>query len=248
MLSIRSSNIRKSLFGSIVFITTVVSSYSAEDLSANYSWLSSLNPLNYFYGTSTTNQCVIGQTLHELSANPVLDGDLVYTDEGKENRFRIRDLINDGCIDLSNPDFGDSSNCLNITTTPDAFFRVVKNSLRLVILIAPKFLIEEKIKIAPNTFQPIMANWIEEQAPIGIFYRMESWTNLAWFDYLTAKNLLQISKTNLYENWLPTGRSGEPTVERVCRGAEAINFMFICNDQGHLVDKSNYTPDKATIS
>jgi hypothetical protein len=147
---------------------------------------------------------VIGRTLHELSANPVLDGDLVYTDKDEKRFFKIMSLIkNDWCMDLSSKNiFGDSSNYLLITTAPEAFFRIVDGSIRLVILIAPKFLIEEKIETTAKTFLPIMANWNEEQAPIGIFYRMERCNDLNWFDYLTTDDMLTISKNSLYENWL----------------------------------------------
>lgn len=177
-------------------------------------------------------QTVIGRTLHELSANPVLDGDLVYTDKDKKRSFKIMSLIkNDWCMDLSNKNiFGDSSNYLLITTAPEAFFRIVEDSIRLVILIAPKFLIEEKIETTAKTFLPIMANWKEAQAPIGIFYRMERWNDLNWFDYLTTDDMLTISKNNLYENWYdaPPSMTSAP-YDPAFHPSAAKNFVFICN-------------------
>ena len=181
-------------------------------------------------------QTVIGRTLHELSANPVLDGDLVYTDKDEKRSFKIMSLINkDGCMDLSNTeDFGDSSNYLLITTAPEAFFRIVDGSIRLVILIAPKFLIEEKIETTAKTFLPIMANWDSGQAPIGIFYRAEWEKNLFWYDYLTSVNLSMISKNSLYENWRRTPNTHQErqppphAVVWILKTTQvAKNFMFI---------------------
>ncbi len=148
-------------------------------------------------------QNVIGGKLHNVSANPVLDGKLEYTmDNGEKKQFKIMDLVKeDGSIDLSNKEvFGDSSQYLLITTAPEAFFRIVENGQRLVILIAPKFLIDEIIGSSLSTFQAIMANWKEVHAPIGIFYRRECWNDLRRYNYLTSANLISISKNNLYEN------------------------------------------------
>ena len=146
-------------------------------------------------------QGVIGQTLHELSANPVLDGELKF--KGAPNPFKIRDLVKeDGSIDLSNPIFGDASKYLLITTDPEQFFNIVEKSERLVILIAPRFLIEEKIGSSTKPFEPIMTEWDADKVPIGIFYRLESWKNLGWYDYLTSAALIKLSQNNLYRNWM----------------------------------------------
>ncbi len=173
-------------------------------------------------------QNVIGGKLHDVSANPVLDGELVYTDKGKKTQFKIKDLVKkDGSIDLSNPIFGDSSEYLRITTDPEKFFNIDENGKRLIILIAPRFLIEEKIGSSAKTFEPIMAKWNEADAPIGIFYRMEYWKNVSWYYYLTTKNIISISKNNLYENW----RAGAPApiLEDKIKLSVCKNFMFILN-------------------
>ena len=147
-------------------------------------------------------QKFIGGKLHELRANPVLDGELVYTGKPEKAIFKIGGLVKeDGCIDLSNQDiFGDTADNLLITIDPAMFFHVDDESIKLLILIAPKYLIEEKIETTASHFKPIMDKWNVDQAPIGIFYRMEHWNNLAWFVYLTSHDLYSISKNNLYEN------------------------------------------------
>ena len=176
-------------------------------------------------------QTVIGQTLHDLCANPVLDGELKY--EGVATPFKIRNLLKeDGCIDLSKPIFGDSSKYLLITTDLEAFFNVDEKSIRLIILIALKSLIEEKIGSSANPFEPIMANWDSGQAPIGIFYRAEWEKNLFWYDYLTSVNLSTISKNSLYKNWrdadvLPSRGPSLRSRVLMMYTQHAKNFMFI---------------------
>jgi len=175
-------------------------------------------------------QYVICQTLHELFANPVLDGELVYKDRWKKAIFiNIMDLINEkGCIDLSNQVFGNLSDSLTITTAPEVFFRFVEKSYRLLVLIAPKFLIEEKIETTAKPFQPIMANWNEEQAPIGIFYRVECYSNLNQYDHLITENLFTISENSLCKLAIrfarPLKSSNTYKQTDICR-----NFMFIYN-------------------
>lgn len=142
----------------------------------------------------------IGGKLHDLCANPVLDGELAY--KGVSIPFKIRDLLKeDGGIDLSNPVFGDSSKNLLITIDPEQFFKIVENSKRLVILIAPKFLIEEKIQTSAKPFESIMTHWLGESATIAIFYRTEGWSSFL-YDYLITVNIFTISKNSLYKNWL----------------------------------------------
>ena len=140
-------------------------------------------------------QGVIGQTLHDLSANPVLDGELKF--EGKP--YKIRKLLKeDGSIDLSNPVFEDASTHLLITTDPEQFFNTVKGSKRIVIMIAPKFVIQQYIKKPCCTsFEGMMANWKEDHAPIGIFYRMEGSYERV-YNYNTLIDVLTLSKNNLF--------------------------------------------------
>ena len=143
---------------------------------------------------------IITRNLHDVThINPVLDGKLTYTlPNGEKATFNIKDLVKtDGCIDLSNKIFGGASTYLLITTEPEQFFSINKNGSKLVILIAPRFLIEEKIESSAEHFKPIIDSWKEEQAPIGIFWRMQSWDDLRDYDYQTSKNITAISKNNL---------------------------------------------------
>lgn len=138
-----------------------------------------------------------------LRTNPVLIGKLKYKEE--PILANIIDLVKaDGYLDLPNRIFGDASNYLRITTDPEQFFHVVENSQKVVILIAPKFLIEEKIGLPCCTsFEKIMdkTNWNDDLAPIGIFYRAEYWKDKNWYDYITNASIVIISSRNLYENW-----------------------------------------------
>lgn len=152
-------------------------------------------------------QIVIGQTFMTiLNANPVLDGKLVYINDDGKTTFKIIDLIGkDGTIDLSNQKFfGDSSKYLLITTNPKRFFDANESSNRLVILIAPKCLIEEQIESTAETFLRIVANWNDSSAPIGFFCRLERWIDPSWFYYQTSANLFTISKNNLFNNCSPS--------------------------------------------
>lgn len=150
--------------------------------------------------------------LHELhlSENPVLRGQLVYKSKTGKKSFKIRDLVKEGKFDLSNRDiFEDTSDYMLITTDPKMFFHFDKNSKKLRILIAPKFLIEDKIKTTAAPFNFIMGKWNDVTAPIGIFYRMDRWDH-GDFDFLTHKNLSSISAKNLYKNWRDHAKSSPP--------------------------------------
>ncbi len=174
-------------------------------------------------------QSVIGQTLHEVSANPVLDGELVY--EGAPKPFKIRNLVKkDGSIDLSDPIFGETSRFLLITTDPEQFFNIDEERRRLVVLIAPRFLIEEKIGSSAAPFQPIMANWKEDQAPIGIFYRSSDEKDLSKYDFITSANLISISKNNLHQNWATRPQPDDSTsLGTTWNAYVARDFTFILN-------------------
>ncbi len=176
-------------------------------------------------------QNVIGQILHEISANLVFDGKLVYRDRCKTTTHNIMDLVKkDGTFDFSNKKFfGIVSKYLLITTDPEKFFSIDKNSKRLVILMASRLLIKEKIDSTARHFKPIMDKWKEDQAPIGIFWRMEKWENFGWYDYLVSANLISISKNNLYENWTHSVSSRDPatgiTIPRMYR-MRKNTFLF----------------------
>ena len=146
---------------------------------------------------------IITWNLHDVThINPVLDGKLIYTlDSGEKTPFSIKNLVKiNGTFDSSDEIFREIYENLLITIDPEQFFSVKEISNRLVMLIAPRFLIEEKIGSSAKPFEQIMDNWKEDQAPIGIFWRMEDWKDLGWYNYLTSKNVTEISKINLYDN------------------------------------------------
>jgi hypothetical protein len=151
----------------------------------------------------------VGLTFLEVTANPVLDGELAYTHEDITTTFKIKDLVDkDSVVNLSSPIFGDTFKDLVITVDPKKFFSIVKNSAKLIVLIAPRSLIKEKLETTAINFQPIMDEWIEEQAPIGIFWRIEFCNNFN--SYLTSNNLSSLSQNSLEENWLISGNHGNP--------------------------------------
>lgn len=149
---------------------------------------------------------VIGGKLHEFY-NPLLYSEFVYTNKPEKAIFKIKDFINeDGSIDLSNTAiFGNIADSLLITFYPETFFRFDENSTKLVILLAPKSVIEEKIKTSALPFKSIMENWDAAQAPIGVFYRMENWRDLTWFDYHTRRKDL-MSNHDLFSYWVNVDR------------------------------------------
>lgn len=150
-------------------------------------------------------QYQIGWKLHELylHENPVLKGELAYWDMVRGTMtFKIRDLLKGGSLDLSSKEiFGNSAGKLLITLDPEIFFHVNEKSSRLLILIAPYSLIEDKIETTASEFKWIMEGWDAMKAPIGIFYRMERWKDLSRFDCLTSSSLEEISSKNLYKHW-----------------------------------------------
>lgn len=141
----------------------------------------------------------INQTFYEVSKNPVMDGDLEFRrpSDGKLFQFKMKDLLKEGNIDFSNKLFGNISNYLVITTDPEKFFKVDKKSQKVIILISPRFLIEEKLGSVTEPFKPIMAKWKKERAPMGIFWRMERWDNLNWYDYRTNETIYSSTPKSL---------------------------------------------------
>jgi hypothetical protein len=176
---------------------------------------------------------IITWNLHDVThINPVLDGKLIYTpDNGEKTTFEIKNFLKtNGCIDLSNEIFRDISEFLLITTDLEEFFSIKTNSDKLVMLIAPRFLIEEKIGSSAKPFKPIMDNWKEDQAPIGIFWRFQSWDDSGMHWYLTSKNLTQVSTSNFYDLFAASQGSYhlDPPFYELHLLDAGIYFMFIC--------------------
>lgn len=142
----------------------------------------------------------IGEALHAVSSNPVLNATLEYTNlQTKENvSFKIGTKVKDGMIDLSDKAFGDVAKYLVITTDPRAFFADTHKN-KLLILIAPWSLIHDNLS-SPSCapFQPIMKDWNEKIAPIGIFWRDGNWDNKSWYHYQIKFTMEQITQKTLY--------------------------------------------------
>ena len=146
---------------------------------------------------------VIFEILHELTKNLVLEGELIYTRPSDKKPFpiKIKDNLKEGTFDLSNKEiFGDVANDLLITTDPTKFF--LKHMNKVVILIAPRFLIEEQLNDTAAPFKSIFAAW-KKGNEIGLFWRSGNWKNY-YFDYLINQTPTTLSQNNLYELWKNT--------------------------------------------
>lgn len=147
---------------------------------------------------------VFGTCLHELSLaeNPVLSGKLVYTGETETKSFKIRELVKDGILDLSDVFFGDTAKYVVIAIDdPEKFFRYDPNDFRLYVLMASYASTVNKIETTASHFEPLIRNWDHAHAPVALFYRMGYWAvSSKNYDYLININLIDLSAKNLYEN------------------------------------------------
>jgi hypothetical protein len=76
-----------------------------------------------------------------------------------------------------------------------------ENAEKSEIWIAPRFLIERDLETTAMHFKPIMDNWNQEQAPVGMFWNWGGEVVLKYFDYRTAESMENLSKISLYRNW-----------------------------------------------
>ena len=76
-----------------------------------------------------------------------------------------------------------------------------KNADMVEIWVTPRLLLEKKLDTTAAHFNPIMGNWKQEEAPVGMFWNWGNWDNLSCYDYLTSESTDNLSKRNLYENW-----------------------------------------------
>ena len=141
---------------------------------------------------------------HEEIYQQFLNGVLIYrpnleSDEGMI-QLKISDLLNplEGTFDLSG--CGDTGQYLSISTGYRKGMKA-ENKDKLEIWLAPRFMVEKKLKSSASHLQPIMDNWKEDTAPIGILWSWGGWSDLSWYDYLTTQDTYVISSKNLYENW-----------------------------------------------
>ena len=166
---------------------------------------------------------------HEDIYQQFLNGSLLYRPDPQSDKgmiqLKISDLTNplEGTFDLSQ--CGDTGNFLSISTGYRKGMKA-ENSNKLEIWLAPRFMIEKKLKSSASHLQPIMGTWKEETAPIGILWSWGGWKDLSWYDYLTTHGAVNISSKNLYEN----GRSSVSRLPpHLAHGAiRERDFMFIC--------------------
>jgi len=166
-----------------------------------------------------------------------LNGKLIYkpdpnSDEGKVE-LRIADLEDplNGTFDLSR--CGDTGKYLSIATG----YRKGKkpeNARKVEIWFAPRFLIEKELDGAAAHFNPIMGNWKQEQAPVGMFWTWGSCYDLSDYDYLTNESVGNLSKIDLYENWKKSAGAAfttlsyehrAPSVRRCAQRGYHVSFI-----------------------
>jgi hypothetical protein len=141
---------------------------------------------------------------HEAVYQRFLKGVLIYRPQEGSNVGRIdlpiAALANplEGTFDLSR--CGDASKYLSISTGYRKGKRT-ENANKLEVWFAPRFLITHELKTTARHFQNIYGNW-KESAEVGIFWTWGGWDNLDWYEYLTTKNMVNLSKNNLYKNWV----------------------------------------------
>lgn len=143
---------------------------------------------------------VIAKNLDIVSQNPVLDATLEYTDPQttKKSSIKIGTKIKNGLIDLSDKAFYNLDDHLDITTDPSTFF-AINNKDRIVMLIVPWSVINDKLADTAASFQPIMSKWDKTVAPIGIFWRRGSDRDKSKYLYQVKLSMNQISASTLYD-------------------------------------------------
>jgi hypothetical protein len=182
-----------------------------------------------WYGVTPENEHIYQQ---------FLKGTVVYRPDPKSDEgmieLKISDLVNplEGPFDLSG--CGDTGKYLSISTGYRKEMKL-ENKDKLEIWLSPRFMIEKKIQSSASHHQPIMDNWKEDTAPIGILWSWGGWNDLSWYDYLTSKNAMEISSKNLFENWCVSASTPNSAhharspvlAARRCH-ASGWHVMFIC--------------------
>ena len=154
-------------------------------------------------------------------------GKLIYKPDPNSDTGKIelpfRDLANPLEGEFNLIDCGNSSKYISISTGYRKS-KKSKNSYKIEIWLAPRFLIEKEINLTARHFQPIMAEWNAKDAPIGIFWAWGGWEELGHYDYFTASESM-LSTDNLYEKWLCAIGDGRIT-RRTSRYIDMRNFML----------------------
>lgn len=143
------------------------------------------------------------ESMNTYWENLFYNGVLKYTptDDGQTVSLKFSDLNEDGTFDLSA--CGNKDRYLVITTKMDRFFKVgEENENKVVVLITPRYLVEQRITASPtHPVAALMADGDPDKAPMNMFWRWGNDTNLTDVDYLTTASAREISSRNLYENW-----------------------------------------------
>jgi len=138
-------------------------------------------------------------------------GTLIYRPDQSSDKGRIdlpiAALANplEGTFDLSR--CGGTGKYLSISTG----YRKGKkpeNASKVEVWFALRFLVEKELNGTASHFKPIMGNWKQEQAPVGIFWTRGNWDNMGAYEYLTTESMESLSKIDLYENWKKTRVAG----------------------------------------
>lgn len=140
-------------------------------------------------------------SVDEETCKRFLNGKLSYR-PNKDNdigkiELCIRDLANPlkGTFDLSK--CGDSRDYLSISTGYKEKNTPGKPE-KIEIWFALKFLIGSELSTTAGHFQPIYGSW-NDSAPIGIFWTWGGWDSLYSYEYLTSKDMDNLSKNDLYQ-------------------------------------------------
>lgn len=136
----------------------------------------------------------------ERFKNGVLRHTSPYNKEGINLSFSSLGSVFSGTFELSA--CGDRSQYVVITTDVERFFQIRgANEGKVVILVAPRSVIEQQLSAAAQPFVSIMDGWDVAKAPVGIFWRFGDDDDLTSFDHLTKLSLAVISSQNLSKNW-----------------------------------------------
>jgi hypothetical protein len=146
----------------------------------------------------------------ELICPEFLNGKLIYRPNGEINDGKIEDgKIELKISNLWNPlkgtfnlsPCGKTDQYLSISTGYRQGKRP-ENASKVEIWFAPRFLVEKELNGTASHFKDIfLGNWATT-APVGIIWTWGDSDNMNWYDYLTTENGVNLSKINLYENWV----------------------------------------------
>jgi len=161
---------------------------------------------------------------------PLFKGNLTYKPDPDSDKGRIDLFISS----LSNPLRGefDLSKCGK--TGEDLSINVgyregknPKNAKKIEIWVAPWFLIKKNLSTTATHFEPIMADWSQEKAQVGMFWTWGGWDNLDWYDYLTKDSMDDMGAENLLKKYKKSRPCLREPVWRMVPFVGAVkNFTF----------------------